>query len=99
MYEAAVAQQAQQQQLGQFNQTDPPPYPEPSEGSSTGSSKSGTGTSGSMSFTMEPPSAVIAPSTGTWWHLLRPRRNLIGRYGVPGVEAWVLITGRTEIQR
>ena len=79
MYEAAVAQQAQQQQLGQFNQTDPPPYPEPSEGSSTGSSKSGTGTSGSMSFTMEPPSAVIAPSTGTNYNLNMPNIYLISR--------------------
>ena len=77
MYEAAVAQQAQQQQLGQFNQTDPPPYPEPSEGSSTGSSKSGTGTSGSMSFTMEPPSAVIAPSTGMYYYYHLTMSNII----------------------
>jgi len=35
----------------------------------------------------------LAVAKGTWRHLLRPRRNLIGRYGVPGVEAWVLITG------
>ena len=76
-----MAQQAQQQQLGQFNQTDPPPYPEPSEGSSTGSSKSGTGTSGSINFTMEPPSAVIAPSTGmyNYFYITMPNIYLISR--------------------
>jgi len=30
---------------------------------------------------------------GTWQHLLRPRRQLKSRYGRPGMEPWVLITG------
>ena len=31
---------------------------------------------------------------GVWKHFLRPRRRLLPRYGNPGVEPWVVISGK-----
>ena len=50
------------------------PPPDVAVPPSEASSKSGTGTSGSMSFTMEPPSAIIAPSKVT--HATSPPQHV-----------------------